>query len=137
MGHFIGAGILRAANDIKGTWSYRMPFAVQWVWMPFLIPAMLFAPESPYWYIRKGKLDKAEKTVRRIAPSAERDRAQEIVSSMVRINAVEQKVSGGTSFADCFKGVDRRRTEIRSEQVLQRSSIAANDLLAVSFGQLR
>ncbi|WVQ95848.1 hypothetical protein IAU59_002947 [Kwoniella sp. CBS 9459] len=112
LGHFIGAGVLRAANNIDGKWSYRMPFAVQWVWIPILLPFLLFAPDSPYWFIRKGKLDKAEKTVRRIAPAAEQSRVQEIVSSMVRTNHLEQEVSAGTSFLDCFKGADRRRTEI-------------------------
>lgn len=113
LGHFVGAGVLRAANDIKGTWSFRMPFAVQWVWLPFLIPAMIFAPESPYWYVRKGKLDQAERTVARLAPAADRERVHEVVSSMVRTNELEKEVHQGTSFVDCFRGVDRRRTEIR------------------------
>ena len=28
VGHLIGAGILRKAASMTGTWSYRMPFAV-------------------------------------------------------------------------------------------------------------
>ncbi|KAK6910431.1 hypothetical protein I203_104463 [Kwoniella mangroviensis CBS 8507] len=112
LGHSIGAGVLRAANNITGKWSYRMPFAVQWVWIPILVPLLVFAPESPYWFDRKGRLENAEKTVRRIAPAAEQDRVQEIVSSLVRTNHFEREVKAGTSFTDCFKGVDRRRTEI-------------------------
>ncbi|WWC61507.1 uncharacterized protein I303_104091 [Kwoniella dejecticola CBS 10117] len=112
LGHFIGAGVLRAANNITGKWSYRMPFAVQWVWIPILVPLMVFAPESPYWFVRKGKLSNAEKTVRRIAPAAEQGRVHEIVSSMVRTNQFEKDVTAGTTFADCFRGVNRRRTEI-------------------------
>ena len=110
MGHFVGAGVLRAANNITGDWSYRMPFAVQWVWLPFLIPAMVFAPESPYWYVRKGKIEQAQRTVARLAPEAEHDRVHDVVSSMIRTNELESKVHQGTSFADCFRGIDRRRT---------------------------
>ncbi|WWC85147.1 uncharacterized protein L201_000004 [Kwoniella dendrophila CBS 6074] len=112
LGHFIGAGVLRAANNITGKWSYRMPFAVQWVWIPILLPILAFAPESPYWFVRKGKLQNAEKTVRRIAPAAEQGRVQEIVSSMVRTNQFEKEVNQGTTWADCFKGTNLRRTEI-------------------------
>lgn len=31
---------------------------------------------------------------------------------IVHTDAMERSVSAGTSYADCFKGVDRRRTEI-------------------------
>ena len=90
-----------------------MPFAVQWAWIPLILPILIFAPESPYWLVRKGKIEQAEKVVSRIAAPEDRDRCQDIVSAMVRTNTVEKNVHEGTSFLDCFRGVDRRRTEIR------------------------
>lgn len=49
LGHLVGSGVLRALADHKGAWAYRIPFALQWVWlMPALI-GICFAPESPLY----------------------------------------------------------------------------------------
>lgn len=107
MGHLIGAGILRKASTMTGTWSYRMPFAVQWAWPVPLFILFLFAPESPWWLVRKGQLVKAEKAVRRLAPAQQQDAAKDSVSAMVRTNQLEIDVDEGTSFISCFRGTDR------------------------------
>ncbi|ORY27080.1 putative alpha-glucoside transport-related protein [Naematelia encephala] len=112
IGHLIGAGILKKAQLMTGIWSFRMPFAVQWAWPVPLIVAFSLAPESPWWLVRKGHVDKAERSIRRLAPAAERDTAHDTVSAMIRTNELEKDVSSGTSFLDCFRGADLRRTEI-------------------------
>jgi SP family general alpha glucoside:H+ symporter-like MFS transporter len=112
IGHLIGAGILKKAQQMTGIWSFRMPFAVQWAWPIPLFAILLFAPESPWWLVRKGKIDQAHKSARRLTPAATKDRSKETVSSMIRTNQLEKDVSSGTSFLDCFKGTDLRRTEI-------------------------
>lgn len=61
------------------------------------------------WLIRKGRLADAEKSLRRLG-SAINPREQ--VAMMVHTNRVEQELDFGTTYKDCFKGVDRRRTEI-------------------------
>ena len=110
IGHLIGAGILRKASTMTGTWSYRMPFAVQWAWPVPLFA--FFAPESPWWLVRKGKLAMAERSVRRLAPVQQKDQAKDAVSAMVRTNQLEVDVKEDTSFISCFRGTDLRRTEI-------------------------
>ena len=107
MGHLVGAGILRKAASMTGTWSYRMPFAVQWAWPVPLFVLFLFAPESPWWLVRKGKLAQAERSVRRLAPSQEKDEAKDAVSAMVRTNQLEIDVDENTSWLACFRGTDR------------------------------
>lgn len=97
---------------MTGIWSFRMPFAVQWAWPIPLFAILLFAPESPWWLVRKGKIEQAHKSARRLTPAATKDRSKETVSSMIRTNQLEKDVSSGTSFLDCFRGTDLRRTEI-------------------------
>ncbi|KAK4687230.1 MFS transporter, SP family, general alpha glucoside:H+ symporter, partial [Tremellales sp. Uapishka_1] len=111
-GHLIGAGILLRAEAMTGVWSFRMPFAVQWVWPIPLFIAITLAPESPWWLVRHGKLEEAERSVRRLAAVRDRSRAQDTVAAMVRTNQLEEEAIAGTSFADCFKGTNLRRTEI-------------------------
>lgn len=107
IGHLVGAGILRKAAGMTGTWSYRMPFAVQWAWPVPLFALFLFAPESPWWLVRKGKMEKAERSVRRLAPAQQKDEAKDAVSSMVRTNQLEIDVNESTSVFSCFRGTDR------------------------------
>jgi hypothetical protein len=43
---------------------------------------------------------------------AEKPNAQNIVAMMVHTNEIEQETVQGTSYIDCYKGTDWRRTEI-------------------------
>ncbi|OCF30890.1 MFS transporter, SP family, general alpha glucoside:H+ symporter [Kwoniella heveanensis CBS 569] len=112
VGQFIAAGVLKAVADRTDQWGYKIPFAIQWVWpVPLFILATL-APESPWFYVRKGRLADAERSVTRLAKKGEDADPTQIVAMMVRTNEVELKNRPGTSYLDCFKGSDLRRTEI-------------------------
>jgi len=45
---FIASGVLRAMVSNKTPDSYRIPFAIQWIWPPLLIVGVYLAPESPW-----------------------------------------------------------------------------------------
>jgi len=94
-------------QSMTGTWSYRMPFAVQFVWPVPLFILILMAPESPWWLVRHGKIEQAEQSVRRLASRSGKNRAKDTVSSMVRTNQLEIDVSAGTTYLDLFRGTDR------------------------------
>ncbi|KAE8382010.1 hypothetical protein BDV26DRAFT_278411 [Aspergillus bertholletiae] len=36
-------------------WSYRIPYAVQWIWPVPLFFIGVFMPESPWWQVRQGQ----------------------------------------------------------------------------------
>lgn len=48
MGQLIGSGVLRSLVQRSDQWSYRIPFAIQWVWPVPIIIGVLLAPESPW-----------------------------------------------------------------------------------------
>lgn len=77
-----------------------------------LLVAVAFAPESPWWLVRKGRFDEAEKSLARLASDDPVFRADHTIAMMNHTNEVEKYLSTGTSYWDCFKGVDLRRTEI-------------------------
>ncbi|WVQ65278.1 uncharacterized protein L199_003454 [Kwoniella botswanensis] len=114
MGQFIASGVVLGISDRTDEWAYRIPFAVQWVWPVLLIPVLWFAPESPWWYVRKGRLEEAEHSVRRLAAPSLRDEAKQTVAMMVKTNQLEIENMAGerTGWLDCFRGTDLRRTEI-------------------------
>lgn len=99
--------------DRNDQWSYRIPFALQWMWPLPIIIGILFAPESPWWLIRRGQDDKARAALLRFTsrfdPNFDLDAT---ISMMKHTNTMEKAVSEGTTYADCFRGTNLRRTEI-------------------------
>jgi SP family general alpha glucoside:H+ symporter-like MFS transporter len=113
LGQLIGSGVVRGMLNMNNKWSYKIPFAIQWVWPIPILVAVLLAPESPWWLIRKGRNEDAERAVARLGRSGGNFNPKETVAMMIHTNEVEKKIQSGTSYFDCFKGsVNRRRTEI-------------------------
>lgn len=84
------------------------------MWPLPLFIGILLAPESPWWLVRKGKLEEAKKALLRLTS---RNRQtdfdpDETIAMMVHTTALEEKITRGASYWDCFKGTDLRRTEI-------------------------
>ena len=114
MGQFIAAGVNRSSITRNDQWAYRIPFAVQWVWPVPILIGVIFAPESPWWHVRRGDKNAARAALIRLT-SPEKDPAFDPDNTIAMIeytNDLEKHMSEGTRYVDCFKGVDLRRTEI-------------------------
>jgi SP family general alpha glucoside:H+ symporter-like MFS transporter len=111
-GQLVAAGVLSGFSDGKTQWAYRIPFAIQWAWPIPLFIILFFAPESPYFYVRRGEINKAEASFRRLVSSTQAPMISQSVAMMIHTNELEKEIDEGTSYWDCFKGVDLRRTEI-------------------------
>ena len=114
LGQVIGIGVIKSMLGRTDQWAYRIPYALQWMWPVPLLIGIFLAPESPWWLVRKGRIEDAKRSLLRLTSlNKETDfDADETISMMVHTTALEEKITSGTSYLDCFKGVDRRRTEI-------------------------
>ncbi|KAF2878523.1 general substrate transporter [Massariosphaeria phaeospora] len=114
LGQVIGIGVIKSMLPRNDEWSYRIPYALQWMWPVPLIVGIFLAPESPWWLVRKGRVEDAKISLLRLT-SLNRETdfdADETIAMMVHTTALEEKITKGTSYIDCFKGTDLRRTEI-------------------------
>jgi SP family general alpha glucoside:H+ symporter-like MFS transporter len=112
IGQFISGGVLRGLVGRTDEWGYKIPFAIQWFWPLWLIPVIWFAPESPWHLARHNKLEEAERSIRRLQdPNLGMD-PKKTLAQIVYTNNLEEQLSIGTAYWDCFKGFERRRTEI-------------------------
>jgi SP family general alpha glucoside:H+ symporter-like MFS transporter len=114
MGQFIAAGVNRGSVTRTDQWAYRIPFAIQWIWPVPIIIGTMFAPESPWWHVRRGDRAGARAALLRLT-SPEKDpnfNPDETIAMIEHTNEMEKTMSEGTRWRDCFKGVDLRRTEI-------------------------
>lgn len=113
MGQFIASGVLRGFLNVESQWAYRGPFAIQWVWPIPIFIGVLMSPESPWWLVRQGRIEDAKRSLRRFTGSAETDAdIDRTVAMIVHTNELEKQFKSGTSYMDCLRGVDLRRTEI-------------------------
>ncbi|KFY34892.1 hypothetical protein V494_06384 [Pseudogymnoascus sp. VKM F-4513 (FW-928)] len=113
IGQFIASGVLKGLVDRKDEWAYRIPFAVQWIWPIPIIVGVFLAPESPWWLVRKGRIEEAKRSILRLTGKGNPDfNVDETVAMIIHTNEFEKEIAAGTSYADCFKGTDLRRTEI-------------------------
>ncbi|KAI0407932.1 sugar transporter [Xylaria palmicola] len=128
IGQLLAAGVLTACLDIKSEWGFRIPFAVQWIWpIPMMVICYL-APESPWWLVRADRLDEAKLSIERLSGGKTEEQISSQVAMMVHTNRVEAEHTQGSTYLDCFKGVNLRRTEIVcvvfAGQILAGSSFA-------------
>jgi SP family general alpha glucoside:H+ symporter-like MFS transporter len=112
IGQLIAGGVLRGLVTREDQWGYRIPFALQWLWPIILIPAVYKAPESPWYLVRHNRLEEAEQAIRRLQSSSTRVDPKNTLSTIVYTNNLEEQLSVGTTYWDCFKGFELRRTEI-------------------------
>lgn len=112
IGQFISSGVLYALVDRKDEWSYRIPFALQWIWPVPLIVGCFLAPESPWYLVRSDKLEEAKRAIKRLSSNKTEAQINGQLAMLVHTAKIESEIEAGTRYWDCFKGVDLRRTEI-------------------------
>jgi len=114
IGQLIAAGILKGFVNNSTQWAYRVPYAIQWVWPLPIATIAFFAPESPWWLVRHGKLDQARAALLKLtsAKANANFNVEDTLAMMIHTNELEIQQTAGTSYIDCFKGVDLRRTEV-------------------------
>ena len=112
IGQFISAGVLKGLVNNPTQWSYRIPFAIQWVWPLPLALAAFLAPESPWYLVRTNQLEKAKHSLQRLSEPEHNVNYDDTVALMVHTNKLEMAEREGVQLWDCFRGTNRRRTEI-------------------------
>ncbi|KAI8711337.1 hypothetical protein NCS52_01396500 [Fusarium sp. LHS14.1] len=113
IGQFFAAAVNKGSVGRNDQWAYRIPFGVQWVWPVPILAGVIFAPESPWWYVRKNNKAAAKKSLLRLTSRNQPNfNPDDTIAMIEHTNELEKNMKEGTSYRDCFKGVDLRRTEI-------------------------
>ncbi|KAF3760013.1 putative maltose permease [Cryphonectria parasitica EP155] len=110
MGQLLANGVTAGTEQMDNHWAYSLPFALQWFWVAIILPGIFFVPESPWWLARRGRLEEAEASLRRLAsPGVD---VKPTLAVILETDRLEQELEAGSTYMDCLKGVNLRRTEI-------------------------
>lgn len=87
---------------------------MQWAWPVPLFIGALFAPESPYFLVRKGREEEARAALTRIAQPGYWDtrNLDAYIAVIKHTDALERAEAKSSSFWELFKGTNFRRTEV-------------------------
>lgn len=117
IGQLISSCVLKGMveSNMKNAW--KVPFAVQWVWPIPIAIGVYLAPESPWWLVKKGRIQEAKHSVLRLLTVNEHLPDKEVmVNAMIdkmKITIKEETTQAeNVSYVDCFKKENIRRTRV-------------------------
>lgn len=111
LGFFLSSITGFGSSKIQGEWSYRLAFV-----MTFLVPTLFaiglpFLPESPVWYVKKGRDDEARRAIARLyGKDADVDARLDFIKSELEVLADESSMAKQTSWKAIFSKEHRTRT---------------------------
>ncbi|KIJ63765.1 hypothetical protein HYDPIDRAFT_175817 [Hydnomerulius pinastri MD-312] len=108
LGRNMSNGVIKGTGNRTDVYAYRIPFAFQWIFPVLLLAGLPFAPESPWWLVRKGRNDDARKVLARLGGAAADVKLQ--VQQIQETIELEDSYAATATYLDCFKGVSLRRT---------------------------
>ncbi|KAK3323104.1 hexose transporter-like GCR1 [Cercophora scortea] len=144
LGLLISACVNLGTRDLWNTGSYRVPICLQIAWAGILGLGLAYLPESPRWFVKTGKLDRARESLGQLRcvpkedPSV-RAELQSIVAShelemqmrSLRLGGYEETYWG--SWALCFRGRWRDRSSNLRRTVLGATVQVFQQITGVNF----
>ncbi|KAM3075753.1 hypothetical protein ACMFMG_007879 [Clarireedia jacksonii] len=110
IGSIIVGAVTYVYNPLEHASAYRIPIALQWMFPTPLAILIFFAPESPWWLVRKGRFEAAAHSIERLGRRSAVN-SSEGVAMMRRVVEMERSTKD-PSYLELFKGTDLYRTLI-------------------------
>ncbi|KAF8137075.1 general substrate transporter [Boletus edulis] len=110
LGQFMSNGVIRGTGTRTDIYAYRLPFALQWIFPVILLIGLPFAPESPWWLVRKGRYEEAEKVLLHLGgPTIDAKLQRQQIQETIEL---EDSYAVSATYVDCFRGENLKRTVV-------------------------
>ena len=110
IGQLLSNSVIAGFGNRTDRWAYRTPFAIQLAFAAILLAGYPFAPESPIYFVKKGRSADAMCSLQRLW-----DTNVDLSAKLAALEAtIAEDTSSGkqVSLLQCFKGTNRIRTII-------------------------
>ncbi|KAK3293074.1 general substrate transporter [Chaetomium fimeti] len=109
IGIMLASCVVYATEGRPDTGSYRIPIAIQFAWAIILAGGLMCLPDSPRYFVKKGKLTEATDALSRLrGQPKDSEYIQVELSEIVANEEYERQLIPSTtwfgSWANCFKG---------------------------------
>ncbi|KAG9596592.1 general substrate transporter, partial [Aureobasidium melanogenum] len=104
IGLLLASIVGNATKDRQDTGCYRIPIAVQFAWAIILFVGLLILPETPRFYIKKGKHAEAARSLSKLRRLSTDHPAVESELAEINANHEYELSLGKATYVDCFRG---------------------------------
>jgi len=109
IGLLLAACVNYAVKDRTDSGAYRIPIAIQFIWGLALGGGLLMLPDSPRFFVKKGKVDQARAALARLrSQPADSSYVEEELAEIVANDAYEKEIVPSStwyaSWMSCFRG---------------------------------
>jgi len=138
VGIMLASIVVYATEKREDTGSYRIPIAIQFPWGLILGIGLMFLPDSPRYFVKRGKIDKAtDALVRLRSQPAESVYVQGELNEIIANEEYERALIPSTSFIgswmECFKGGLRKSSSNLRKTILGTSLQMMQQWTGVNF----
>lgn len=109
IGLLLAACVVYGSQRYPDTRAYRIPIGIQFPWGVILGVGLMFLPDSPRYFVKRGRLDRATDSLSRLrGQPADSEYIQVELAEIVANEEYERQLIPNTtwfgSWANCFKG---------------------------------
>lgn len=109
IGILLASCVVYATQNRTDSSAYRIPIGIQFAWALILGTGLLFLPDSPRYFVKRGRLEKASDSLSRLrGQPAESEYIQNELAEIVANEEYERSVIPDTGFVsswtNCFSG---------------------------------
>jgi MFS family permease len=138
IGILIAGLVVYATQNRLDTGSYRIPIGVQFLWALILGTGLIFLPESPRYFVRKGELEKAAKALAQVrSQPIDSTYVSDELAEIVANNEYETALVPATGYIGgwlaCFKGSIRDPASNLRRTILGTGLQAMQQLTGINF----
>ncbi|EXJ80931.1 hypothetical protein A1O3_07219 [Capronia epimyces CBS 606.96] len=110
LGGLFAAILTNYTGEQDSRWAYRTGFVSEYGFVAVSAVFLPFMPESPWWLVGRGKVDKGLRSLHKLGYSP--TQAQEQVRSICDTLDKAKAETSGASYIECFRRSNLRRTII-------------------------
>ncbi|KAH7240531.1 hypothetical protein FSOLCH5_010732 [Fusarium solani] len=111
VGQLVSNAVIKALGERSDSWAWRGPFCTQFFFVLILGVGLPFAPETPWYLARRGKLDEAKKSLIQLYGS-NIDVEAKLAAIQTTIAEEDAARAEEASWSQCFRGTDLIRSMI-------------------------